>query len=820
VAALVALLSPARGVVAQASDAGVPEASPPPAASVVPPEPIAGDEAVYPEAARAAGIEGKVVLRLSIDAEGRVTSVDLIETPGHGLESAAAAAAMTLRFRPALRDGVPTPSRILSDFDFNLPEPELEPAPPEPESAPAPPEEEALEVTVRGLSAGEQLRRSARAVTVVETADAQNESADLAAVVGRSEGVTVQRSGGLGSDMRFSLNGLSGDQVRFYLDGVPLDFVGYSFGIANIPVNLIERVEIYQGVVPARFGADALGGALNLVSESGPERSRASASYQVGSFGTHRFVAAGRYRFDDTGFFLRLNAFVDHADNDYLVHVKVANDDGHLQPVLARRFHDGYDAQGGTIEAGFVDRPHADRLVLRVFGTHMAQDLQHDALMNEVYGDVEAELASTGASLRYEHRPTENVSLSVVGGYAFNRTGLEDFGECLYNWFGECTLIRSQPGEIDDRPHDRRLRTHAGYVYANAEWTIAPDHRLRASTMLNVILRSGDERMQTASIDPLEAQRRLVTSVTGLEYEASLFGGRLENIVFVKYYGQRSESSEPLTSGESLDRSRTTHRGGAGDSMRLSLTDFLWAKASYEYATRLPNADEIFGDGVMISANLSLAPETSHNLNLGLELELEDRPFGSLRASALGFLRKATDLIRRSQRGVYFAYENVYAVRVLGASASLGWTSPRSFVALDGSATYQDARNTSSSGDLASFRGDRIPNQPYLYANGSARFRYPGLFTATDSLSASWGTRYVHEFFRTWGSLGARASKPRVESQLVHSLAVTYEVEREAPRLSLATTLELQNLTNERVYDFFGVEKPGRAFYLKVVMRH
>ena len=44
------------------------------------------------------------------------------------------------------------------------------------------------------------------------------------------------------------------------------------FGIANVPVNLIERVEIYRGVVPIRFGADALGGAVNLVSDQPADR--------------------------------------------------------------------------------------------------------------------------------------------------------------------------------------------------------------------------------------------------------------------------------------------------------------------------------------------------------------------------------------------------------------------------------------------------------------------------------------------------------------------------------------------------------------------
>src|SRR5690606_39472576 len=67
-------------------------------------------------------------------------------------------------------------------------------------------------------------------------------------------------------------------------DALPiLEFAGYPFGIANVPVNLIERAEIYSGVVPVRFGADALGGAVNLVTDGAVQDRKLGGSYEVGS---------------------------------------------------------------------------------------------------------------------------------------------------------------------------------------------------------------------------------------------------------------------------------------------------------------------------------------------------------------------------------------------------------------------------------------------------------------------------------------------------------------------------------------------------------
>ncbi|MFB6375629.1 MAG: TonB family protein, partial [Bradymonadaceae bacterium] len=105
-----------------------------------------------------------------------------------------------------------------------------------------------IEVTVRGESKGRQLETSARAVEVIETERAGKKADDMGEVVAREEGVGVRRTGGLGSGTRFSLNGLNDNQVRFFLDGIPLELAGFPFGMANVPVNLIDRVDIYNGV--------------------------------------------------------------------------------------------------------------------------------------------------------------------------------------------------------------------------------------------------------------------------------------------------------------------------------------------------------------------------------------------------------------------------------------------------------------------------------------------------------------------------------------------------------------------------------------------
>ena len=60
---------------------------------------------VYPEQARRLGREGRVVLRLTIDARGNLLNVVVLQTPGFGFEEAAVEAVKRSAFRPAMVNG-------------------------------------------------------------------------------------------------------------------------------------------------------------------------------------------------------------------------------------------------------------------------------------------------------------------------------------------------------------------------------------------------------------------------------------------------------------------------------------------------------------------------------------------------------------------------------------------------------------------------------------------------------------------------------------------------------------------------------------------
>jgi len=74
----------------------------------------------YPLFARRTGREGRVVLRLFIDEEGRLLDVEVVERAGFGFDESALEAVRMSTFLPAVKDGRPVKSRILLPVRFVL----------------------------------------------------------------------------------------------------------------------------------------------------------------------------------------------------------------------------------------------------------------------------------------------------------------------------------------------------------------------------------------------------------------------------------------------------------------------------------------------------------------------------------------------------------------------------------------------------------------------------------------------------------------------------------------------------------------------------
>jgi TonB family protein len=87
---------------------------------VDPPQRLEGEDPMYPEEARESGPEGRVILRVLVDAAGRVESVEPLRAPygGELLRDAAIQAVEGWRYRAATLDGEPVACWVVASLEF------------------------------------------------------------------------------------------------------------------------------------------------------------------------------------------------------------------------------------------------------------------------------------------------------------------------------------------------------------------------------------------------------------------------------------------------------------------------------------------------------------------------------------------------------------------------------------------------------------------------------------------------------------------------------------------------------------------------------
>ncbi|MEM0940185.1 MAG: carboxypeptidase-like regulatory domain-containing protein [Bacteroidota bacterium] len=643
------------------------------------------------------------------------------------------------------------------------------------------------EVIVTAQSEDRDLKLSAKSVQVIETREVKLKTSDLGEVIAQTEGVSVQRAGSLGSDTRFSLYGLSGDQIRFFYDGIPLDYTPYSFGIANVPINAIDRIEIYKGLVPIRFGADALGGAVNLTSQEVYDDLVGSASYQVGSFNTHRSTGNINYGNEKTGLFAVLGGFYDITDNNYKIDVAIANEEDQLQQNTVRRFHDGYRAYGVNFQLGIRNRSWAKILSIEgYYGNYknQVQNSQSPGLVDEPtlgiekavagspFGEVLFTSFSSGLNLNYNVNLADQLEFDLKAGHNHNERVSIDTSRNLYKWLGEVMQVQSQQGEFGQADH---LITKSESAFAHQQLIHKKNDKylFKLSIAPTYTHRTEDDLLIECEFDQALDDRYLFDLVTGLEYTINLLDKRLQNIAFVKNYRQSIyiEFLDPSLE-ETLLEERSVSNNGVGNGLKYSWSPKFSTKLSYEFAYRLPRQDEIFGDGQLILENLELLPESSHNINLQWSYTVQSSA-SDWTLEGNFFLRKIDDLIFLlvDPRGLG-SYQNVWSRTSQRFEIGGRWENLAPGFTTTANTTYQHYVNTSDTGSFTRYENDRIPNIPYFFVNGSAEYKLLDLFKKQDELSLFWSTRYVKGFLSDGRAQACHSSKQKYQTKLCMPLSL------------------------------------------------
>lgn len=671
-------------------------------------------------------------------------------------------------------------------------------------------------ITVEAITPIKQVEKSAYNVAAIDATKLTHLNSNAADMLAKASGVKVRETGGVGAESQINLNGFTGQHVRTFVDGVPISRAS-SFQIGNIPTELIDRIEIYKGVVPVTFGSDALGGAVNIVTRRSNAQ-YANLSYTFGSFNTHKSTLnVGAPLTDNIG--IELNAYQNYSDNSYKVlthYLDLTKGIYSKDKQWFKRFHDRYHNEVIIGKVNIFKEPWADKLSFSLNYNQEYKQIQNANLMQIVFGGKYQTSYTYSTGIEYEKKNLlKGLSFSVVGRYDLTTTNVVDEENRIYSWDGS---YRIKPTKGEAMYQNTVFEGKTAYVAAHLDYWLSEKHFLQLTHTFSHYYRLTKSQLFTPFSSDADFMDRInQKNITGLSYKY-VPNDQWTVLAFGKYYTAKV-TGPAVVSGHGYlsvyeDHTERTNALGVGIGSSYEFSKELLAKLSYEKSYRLPNDRELFGDGDLeIGAN-QLRPEHSENLNVNLSWQPETNGHALLAEGGFA-LRYIQDYIIRNVASTGAATsKNHGKVLTLGGDFTLRYFYQKTF-SVGGNLSYMDMRNrerkNTNGADSVTY-GDRVPNMPYLFGSADATYTFDSLLTQDDGLTLGYNLAYTHEFFLSWQSEGAKITVP---TQLSHDLSLTYT----APRNKYTLSVEVKNFTDALLYDNYSLQKAGRAFYVKASYR-
>lgn len=593
-------------------------------------------------------------------------------------------------------------------------------------------------------------------------------------LLGQAVGIQVQRFGGLGAFSTISIRGSTANQVPVFLDGVPLSQAqDQTVNLSDLPLDSLERIEVYRGTVPVGFGGGGIGGVVNLVSRPPSDEPETEISAAGGSFSTRKLVATHRRKIGEHGL---------------LAHVSYLGSEGDF-----RYFDDNGTPENPADDGTTTRRNNAFDAVEALLKTSspVGDGWRLELLQEAFYRDQ----GVPGPGVVQYDRP----SLLNVRSLTYLRLlGEQQFGGAVdgdLKLFGIYNLqsFKDPDGDFGTRQDTHNQTAHFG-LNTTGTWYAFDRHAL------SWFLQVGYERFfpYNETSDPKNGpdQSRLGVAVA-LQDEVTVWEDRISLLPSVRYEHLRDHFSGTNVANFPDTPAETDRRDLWSPAIGVAtrLTDWLTLRANVARLQRAPSFAELFGNSGSTLGNSNLDPETAFNRDIGFVADWRSpEPLDWLDRVTIEyayFHNDVDDLIffEEVSAGKFRAF-NLDSARIRGHEVSIA-AEAFDHLGFDFNYTYQDAENR----DIESPEGNQLPLRP-----SHELFFRPRLF-------ASWGSLYYELTY-----LGENPTDSDnfliVPSRTIHTVGATWQ-----PLPWLTARLEAANLADADIRDLGDFPLPGLSIF-------
>ena len=671
--------------------------------------------------------------------------------------------------------------------------------------------EEISGVTVSGKSIAHQKKEESMPVTVIDMSNMRGIVSNVQDILAKTVGVTLRTSGGVGSSSRISVRGLEGKRIGFFIDELPMSEQTDYLDINDIPIDMIDRIEIYKGVVPARFGGSSLGGAINIVIREYPDK-YADLSYGYESFNTHKAQGVFKRNLKARGLVFGIGGGYTTSDNNYTF------DSPYREGLRITRNHDKYRKYivGGSFKAKkwWFDEVEFEPVVVKTYKE--IQGIEYD--IREAHS--ESLMAGLANKLTKDNFLTEGLNLDMFNGLVLTQMNFIDKATRRYEWDGTSYPTPSRyGGEVGyNFPSDSDDQKLSFINKTNLEYIINERHSFNFNSVFSIAKGTPKDELKTLSLGKqVNFDSRMHSWVSGLTYDLRSVNDVFLNSLTVRYYQYTMHTQmAPLFVPGKYDVDLEKNNWGVNNAMRYRFLPSLMGKLSAGYEVRIPSESELLGDGIGVVPSADLLPERNASANLGLLFDLTGKHPSNAQIEMNFFYMYLQDMIRYTAGLIGAQYQNFGEMRTLGVEFEAKADVLPSLYAYVNT-TYQDLRDTRDYEPASTVpnptKNKRMPNIPYLMANAGMEFHRENLFGGSGQNTRLFAdVAFVEEYFYDFEL--TQLQKRRIP----RSTTIDIGFEHSFLNNKLFISGKLRNITNEKTLSEFNRPLPGINGGVKIRM--
>ena len=660
------------------------------------------------------------------------------------------------------------------------------------------------------------IAKKVETVSTIDAAELQNTSKSVSKAINSASGVKVRKSGGMGSEGKINIRGMEGKNIKVLVNGVPVETQG-NLGLDDIPIDQIADIEIYKGYIPARFATDGAGGAINIVTKKRPANS-IDASYSFSSFNTHKASVSASHLIDSivgaANLEIGVSGYFNHSDNNYeFTSPYMKSSTGKDTSVV--RDHDHYTSY--NVQA-FANLTNAwfDKISLGAsFG---AFDKEIQGIEYRIK-ETTSEGYNFGASLGFDKKNffAKNLNFGDYFSFGFAENKIIDTSRVhCRNWFS-CDVAKKNVGELTSMglPKLRTVEIYDFNNLLNLDYQYVKDQFVYLNTLLRYHKENPEDDLgsEKMGFNTAGLPGEMFSVTTGISLENRFWNSRIQNLLGFKFHYMKAEISNMPTSlliepaVESNDYTDFSY----DENLMFKIAKSLSVKASYQHAVRLPSPEELFGDGLRVSAAINLKPEEADNFNFGISVDLQELPLVTrLRFDGdvfYSYYKNRIHYMSSSQMSI--PYFNMNPIRSWGYEGDVK-LDVNEWILLGTNWTFQDLRNVKYNARQGIPKNAIVPNIPRFFMNYLAEFHIGDLFSKEDFLKVWWSANYTDEYFYGW-KISSRQSR-KIKASFTQDIGVEYSLWDN----KFGWSFEVDNIADSESFDKFGESKPGRSFATKI----